>query len=210
VPVVGSGLEAKARFKHGDIAGGILFAGLAVSDVFLVKALAVGGGKLALKTAGKEGAEKLADDALKQGGDDLVEVFRGTGRTSELSNFDEAGVLLSDAASRGFIESGGPLAEGLARSEVAFQQGVERAGGLDELIRLQGKLGTELEKKLGVERSLISVTTDPAVARRFAGSGGVVFGARVPRSELIKQTLETSTESELFLKSVGFGFQVKF
>jgi hypothetical protein len=44
VPVVGSGLEAKARFKHGDIAGGILFAGLAVSDVFLVKALAVGGG----------------------------------------------------------------------------------------------------------------------------------------------------------------------
>lgn len=211
IPVVGSGNESAVRFKHGDVVGGVIFVALAATDVFLVKSLVVGGGKAAAEGTAKiagDAAAGAADDAAQasaRGADDLVEVFRGTGRTAELEAFEESGLLLSDAALTGFRE-GGSVAAGLSRSDAAFAEAIERVGSLDALIRLQGELGTEFVKRVGVERSLISVTTDPAVARNFAGPFGRVFSAKVPRSELIKQTLETSTESELFLRNAGFGF----
>jgi hypothetical protein len=49
----------------------------------------------------------------------------------------------------------------------------------------------------------MSVTTDVSVANYFA-NGGRVYEARIPKSQLIPQTLSGSTESE-FLNKFGMG-----
>jgi filamentous hemagglutinin len=46
---------------------------------------------------------------------------------------------------------------------------------------------------------MISVTTDPATAKIFAGPDGTVFSAVVPPSILIPQTLEGAGESEYLI-----------
>jgi len=73
IPIWGSGRDAIYNFQKGNIGWGLVYTGLAVTDVFLVKAVVVsigkgvmkGGAKLALKEgaeqlAAKEAAEKLA------------------------------------------------------------------------------------------------------------------------------------------------------
>lgn len=52
VPIYGSGKSSYVHFSHGNYGRGVLYGALAISDVFLVKSLIVGGGKLALKVAG--------------------------------------------------------------------------------------------------------------------------------------------------------------
>jgi hypothetical protein len=53
---------------------------------------------------------------------------------------------------------------------------------------------------------MISVTTDPATAKLFAGPGGRVFSAVVDPSILIPQTIEGATESEFLIPNM-FGAQ---
>ena len=51
-----------------------------------------------------------------------------------------------------------------------------------------------------MDKTFISVTTDPAQAAYFA-RGGTVYSGYVPRSYLIEQTLQGSGESELLLRN---------
>jgi RHS repeat-associated protein len=51
-PVYGSVKSSKVHFAHGNYGRGVLYGALAISDVFLVKSLVVGGGKLILRGAG--------------------------------------------------------------------------------------------------------------------------------------------------------------
>lgn len=46
---------------------------------------------------------------------------------------------------------------------------------------------------------MISWTTDPAVAANFAGEGGIVIQAVVPRSAVLPQTLAGAAESEVLI-----------
>lgn len=70
IPVWGSGKAAINDFQEGRWGWGLFNTAMAVSDVFLVKALVVGAGKLAVKGVGKlvakEGAEAVEKQALKE------------------------------------------------------------------------------------------------------------------------------------------------
>ena len=69
IPVWGSGRAAVNDFQTGHWGWGLVNSALAVSDVFLVKALVVGAGKLLVKGAAKavvkEGAEVVEKKAVK-------------------------------------------------------------------------------------------------------------------------------------------------
>ncbi len=63
IPVWGSGRAAINDFQEGRWGWGLFNAAMAVSDIFLVKALVVGAGKLLVKTAVKEGATLAEKEA---------------------------------------------------------------------------------------------------------------------------------------------------
>jgi len=72
-------------------------------------------------------------------------------------------------------------------------------GSEGDYVEAHGAFGHEIESVSG-ERSMVSVTTDPAVANHFAGKDGVVLRAEVPRDSLLPQTLQGSNESELLAR----------
>lgn len=53
----------------------------------------------------------------------------------------------------------------------------------------------------------MSVTTDPDIARIFAGIDGKVFEAYIPKSKLIKQTLSGAGEKEYLIRFGSGGFK---
>jgi hypothetical protein len=127
-----------------------------------------------------------------------VTVYRGTSITSELQIHAETGQLMSDAARVGYVESGGSTAAARAASETAHSAGVQAWGSESAYVEAHGAFGTELSQ-VG-SRSMFSVTTDPTVAKYFAGPGGRVFSAVVPRSVLLPQTLDGAGESEFLIR----------
>ncbi|MEP7107394.1 MAG: SpvB/TcaC N-terminal domain-containing protein [Ferruginibacter sp.] len=67
-PLYGSGKSSYVYFSHGSYGRGVIYGALAISDVFLVKSIAVGGGRLALKaSAALIGAEKAVPTAVAAG-----------------------------------------------------------------------------------------------------------------------------------------------
>ncbi|MEG1239245.1 RHS repeat domain-containing protein [Chryseobacterium sp.] len=67
IPIWGSGRAAVDHFQNGNYWRGAAYTALAVSDVFLVKSLAVGAGKLAVAGFGKIAAKETAEQAAKTG-----------------------------------------------------------------------------------------------------------------------------------------------
>ena len=53
----------------------------------------------------------------------------------------------------------------------------------------------------------MSVTTDPNIAKSFAGSEGKLYEAYLPKSQLIEQTLDGAGESEYLIKFGSGGFR---
>lgn len=115
----------------------------------------------------------------------------------------DTGLLMSDAARTGYFESGS-IAAARAASESAHAAGIEEWGSLDNNVQAHGEFGTQLSE-IG-PRSMISVRTDLARAKFFAGPGGKVFSAVVAPSILIPQTIEGATESEFLIPHM-FGAQ---
>jgi hypothetical protein len=71
IPIWGSGRSAVNHFQQGNYGRGVLYTALAITDVFLVKSLVVGGGKLLvrggaalLKTESEHALSKLSAEAL--------------------------------------------------------------------------------------------------------------------------------------------------
>src|SRR5690348_15081429 len=95
---------------------------------------------------------------------------------------------MSDAARAGYVESGGSIEAARAASQAAQAAGIKTWGSEADYAEAHGAFGTELSQ-FG-PRSMISVTTDPALAKIFAGPVGRVFSAVVDPSILIPQTLE--------------------
>ena len=129
--------------------------------------------------------------------EELITVYRGTDRYSELAVHQETGMLMSDAARNAYQESGS-ISQALRRSDSAHSAGVTAWGSEDLYVQAHGAFGTEINE-IG-ERSMMSFTTDPKVARYFAGESGTVFTAQVPRSHMLQQTLEGAGESEVLIR----------
>lgn len=66
-------------------------------------------------------------------------------------------------------------------------------------MQAHGAFGTEFQREIGIPRSMISFTTDPEIAVRFAGRNGAVFSARVPVSAVFPQTLPGASEAEVLV-----------
>lgn len=64
-PIVGSGLDSYDAYSRGEYWKGTAYLALAVSDVFLVKSLAVGGAKFAERSYAKVGINAVDDIAAK-------------------------------------------------------------------------------------------------------------------------------------------------
>ncbi|WP_345777875.1 LysM peptidoglycan-binding domain-containing protein [Lysobacter sp. ISL-42] len=137
--------------------------------------------------------------ASAEAGEEMVYVYRGTNRGTENAIFEETGHLLSDSAQRGYVESGG-LDDAYRASNATHKQWVEIWGDEGQYVEAHSAFGTELKPAFGLDRTFISVTTDPAVAARFS-RGGVTYGGYVPRSSLLEQTLRGATESEYLVRN---------
>ncbi|MFP2929566.1 RHS repeat domain-containing protein [Pyxidicoccus sp. 3LG] len=140
--------------------------------------------------------------------DDLVTVYRGTNLTAELQIYEDTGQLMSEAARRTYYETGSEstayqVSERLHDDWVSLWWGSEKA-----YVEAHGEFGQELPKAFRMDRTMISVTSDTTVADRFAAEGGTVFVGKVPRSQLIPQTLSGSTESEYLMRHGSNAFKM--
>ena len=146
----------------------------------------------------------IADDAIKaqtcgNKSEELIHVYRGTNSYAEISAYDETGHLMSDATRHAYRETGN-LEFAYYNSASIHNQWIKIWGSENYYVQAHGEFGIELTEAFGIDRTLISVTTDINVAQRFAGQGGHIFEAFIPRSQLIKQTLNGAGESEFLIK----------
>jgi hypothetical protein len=126
---------------------------------------------------------------------DTITVYRGTANGLELDIQSETGLVMSDAARTEYMGSGGDIDAAHSYSQSQHDHGVNSWGSERDYVEAHGAFGHEISEVSG-DRSMVSVTTDPDVASRFAGKDGVVLRSEVPRDSLLPQTLEGSTESE--------------
>ena len=78
-------------------------------------------------------------------------------------------------------------------------QWVAEWGSENAYVQAHGEFGTELPQKFGMDRTMVSVTTDKKVAEFFAGPAGQVYEIQVPKSDLIPQTIVGAGESEYLI-----------
>ncbi|MFZ6721382.1 carbohydrate-binding protein [Undibacterium sp. Ji49W] len=163
-------------------------------------AMVVAGGVSAWSNAGKisavRDAEQLASYTATN--TEQVLVYRGTNRVLENRVFDETGHVLSDAGQQAYMETGS-LKGAYSSSKETHQNWVNIWGTEDQYVQAHGAFGTELKQSFGLDKTLISVTTDPAQAAYFS-RGGTIFSGYVPKSLLLEQTLPGAGESEYLLK----------
>ena len=135
--------------------------------------------------------------------DDLIPVYRGTNGYMENRIYEETGHLMSDATRRAYMETGS-LDKAYKATEPIHKDWLKIWGDENTYVQAHGEFGTELPQAFGLDRTMMSVTTDPSVAKRFAGKDGIVYKSLVPKSQLIPQTIEGAGESEYLIK-YGFG-----
>ncbi|WP_412740111.1 RHS repeat-associated core domain-containing protein [Krasilnikovia sp. MM14-A1259] len=126
-------------------------------------------------------------------------VYRGTSRALENWIAEETGLIMSDAAAEKYGETGS-VAEALAASREAHNAGIESWGSEDNYVQAHGAFGTEMDE-IG-PKSMISFTTDPAVAKIFAGPDGTIYVARLAPGQGIVQTMPGAGESEILVPNM--------
>jgi RHS repeat-associated protein len=90
IPIWGSGREALNHFQHGNVGRGVFWTAMAVSDIFLVKAVGTavvkGIGRIGLGVAAREigqvGAEATAHTAVATSSETLVHLTNATGEAA--------------------------------------------------------------------------------------------------------------------------------
>ena len=113
---------------------------------------------------------------------------------------------MSDATRNLYFETGN-LDAAYAQSGAIHDNWLIIWGNQNDYVQAHGAFGTELSQAFGLDRTFMSVTTDPDVARRFAGANGQDFEAYIPKSQLIEQTLGGAGESEYLIKFGAGGFK---
>ncbi|MDD6070506.1 MAG: hypothetical protein PUC12_06785 [Clostridiales bacterium] len=124
----------------------------------------------------------------------------------EILAHEQTGHLMSDATRNLYFEIGN-LEAAYVQSDEIHDSWLKIWGNEIDYAQAHGAFGTELSQAFGLDRTLMSVTTDIYVARRFAGDKGRVFEAYLPKSQLIKQTLSGAGESEYLIRFGSGGFQ---
>ena len=113
---------------------------------------------------------------------------------------------MSDATRNLYFETGN-IETAYIQSNAIHNSWLKIWGNENDYVQAHGMFGTELSQAFGLDRTLMSVTTDPNIARGFAGTNGRVFEAYIHKSQLIKQTLEGAGENEYLIKFGTGGFK---
>ena len=138
--------------------------------------------------------------------DNLLTVYRGTQSTAEQMIYDETGYLMSDATRRAYMETES-IEEAYKATKPIHDEWIQIWGDENTYVQAHGEFGIELPREFGLDRTMMSVTTDPSIAQSFAGEYGTVYEGQIPSSQLIPQTLKGSGESEYLIKYGAKGFQ---
>ncbi|MGC5290456.1 DUF6531 domain-containing protein [Micromonospora sp. DT231] len=129
-----------------------------------------------------------------------IPIYRGTSRALENHIVSETGKVMSDAAQRAFMESGGVVDDAARASQDAHQAGVRAWGNEQNYAHAHAEFGTEMAE-VG-ERSMISFTGDIDTAKNFAGPNGQIHQAMVDPSQVIVQSLPGAGESEILVRNM--------
>lgn len=113
---------------------------------------------------------------------------------------------MSDATRNLYYETGS-LNDAYVQSSSIHDSWLKIWGNENDYVQARGAFGTELSDAFGLRRTFMPVTTDSNVAQRFAGTGGIVYEAYIPKSQLIEQTLSGAGESEYLIRFGSGGFK---
>ena len=136
--------------------------------------------------------------ALPENIDELFTVYRGTDQYTEKLVYQETGLIMSDAARKVYFETG-DINYAYEVSQKTHNEWIKIWGNETAYVQAHGSFGTELSQSFGMDRTMISVTSDRKVAEYFAGPQGIVIELQIPKSQLIPQTLPGANESEYLI-----------
>ena len=105
---------------------------------------------------------------------------------------------MSDAARKVYFETG-DINYAYEVSQKTHNEWIKIWGNETAYVQAHGSFGTELSQSFGMDRTMISVTSDRKVAEYFAGPQGIVIELQIPKSQLIPQTLPGANESEYLI-----------
>jgi hypothetical protein len=130
VPIIGSGLDSYDAFSKGEYLKGTAYLALAVSDVFLVKSLAVGTGKFALRSLAKTSAS-VVDDVATKGGSIALKGFtqHAAAESAITRGFKTADILkICKEGTQEVIRNGSQIRYTLQGNSIVVQQTGRNAG----------------------------------------------------------------------------------
>ena len=197
--VAGMGMAGKSLAKDGKALKAVSQGNVNVKPAAVSNSTAA--------STGQDGVDlqKLGNKS-GSGSDELIHVYRGTDKYAEISAYEQTGHLMSDATRNIYMETSN-LNTAYLQSVAVHDSWLKIWGNEMDYVQAHGAFGTELSQAFGLDRTLMSVTTDIDVARRFAGDRGRVFEAYIPKSQLIKQTLSGAGESEYLIRFGSGGFR---
>ena len=173
--------------------GGIVNGGLRYVEAYYIAQLVY------LPQLGYRGYVWVREGLKRMGGPKPpLPVYRGTNRVMETAVFRESGYVLSDAAIANYVETEN-VALALKHADDVHGEWLKIFGDLSKYAEAHAAHGIELESMYGLKRTLVSVTTDASRAVYYAGDGGIILRGQLEYTQLIRQTLETSTEQEYLI-----------
>ena len=139
------------------------------------------------------------------GKNDENRVYRGTDTIAENEIFLQTGHLLSEEA-RETYRSTGSITLAYSKAAITHQKWNTIWG--NELFHAQahGIFGVEMGRSYGMNRTFLSVTRNLNTARFFAGAGGKIYTAIVPRWQMVPQTYRGAGEGEWLIRFGRAGF----
>lgn len=171
IPIWGSGRESINHFQHGNYGRAIFWGGMAVADVFLVKALVMGAGRLVLRT----GATLLTREAEVVTARATAGVALDT--TARTLTVEGADRLVAEAAEGTFSRIGPGYAPAVELLELESGWFVKRVGAGNAFTRNWGRMSIEAQ-----EQGLLRLGD---MAPEFFMRDGMLFtrsvGATTPR-----------------------------
>lgn len=162
----------------------------------------VSGLDMALSSRNKAVNDKLSI-SNGENSEEYITLYRGTGYYAEMMQIEDTGMLMSDSMRNSYYNNGGNIEMAFQESSQTHQKWIEIWGNESDFAFAHGEWGSELSSEFGMDRTLISTTTDPEIAKYFATSrnrNGRVYTVSVPRSSVIFQPNSNSGESEVLIK----------
>jgi RHS repeat-associated protein len=207
-PVYGSAKSSYIHFSHGNYGRGVLLGAMAISDIALVKSLAVGSGKLLLK-----GAALLMSEADRNA-PKLLLAGRGAGAggasavaadSTVLKRATDLGVVPGERTAPYFNAAWGKMSPTFLRGRSYAQAVNEYVSGLDaSATTITQTAGGAFASSMGVTDAALwqTLSADYAVEAGLLGRAEVVLGGVASKS-----SVWTATERPI-LEFFGVSFKV--